>query len=241
MVLGRLSPAGLWPDADPARYPVLPMSRRALVAIALTLAVVGVSGDVRADIYTYTDENGVVHYSNVPPQRRRGVRQVRTTTSRPEQPARPPSGGGGPRDTSPDRYQRYDAFIREAAALYRLPESFIRAVIKVESNYNPQVVSHAGACGLMQLMPGTAARMGVTDVFDPRQNILGGARYLRILANLFNGDLVLVIAAYNAGEGAVMRYRGIPPYEETQRYVQRVLRWYYGFLEAEGRARVASQ
>jgi soluble lytic murein transglycosylase-like protein len=84
----------------------------------------------------------------------------------------------------------------------------------------------------MQLMPGTAARMGVTDIFDPRQNILGGARYLRILANTFNGDLVLTIAAYNAGEGAVLRYRGIPPYEETQRYVRRVLGWYYGFLEA---------
>jgi len=119
-------------------------------------------------------------------------------------------------------------------------------VIKVESDYNPEVVSHAGASGLMQLMPATAARMGVTDVFDPRQSILGGARYLRVLANHFNGDLVLTIAAYNAGEGAVIRYRGIPPYEETQRYVRRVLRHYYNFLEAEGQGegaivRAASQ
>ncbi len=212
--------------------------RRTLLALAFSsVALAVIAEDVRADIYTYTDENGVVHYSNVPPGRRRGVRQIRTGSRR--TPPQPATGGSTatPRDTSSDRYTRYDALIREAAALYRIPESFIRAVIKVESNYNPQVCSHAGACGLMQLMPATAARMGVTDVFDPRQNILGGTRLLRILANHFNGDLVLTIAAYNAGEGAVHRYRGIPPYEETQRYVQRVLRWYYGFLEAENRAR----
>ncbi len=86
--------------------------------------------------------------------------------------------------------------------------------------------------GLMQLMPRTAASMGVRDPFDPRQNILGGARYLRVLANKFNGDLVLTIAAYNAGEGAVVRYHGVPPYAETRRYVQRVLRYYYAFRSA---------
>lgn len=205
------------------------MSRALIVPICL-VAVALVSADARADIYTYTDADGVVHYSNTPPGRRRGVRRIRT--ARRPAPARP---GAAPRDPDRARYHRYDAFIREAAALYRLPESFVRAVIRVESNYNPQVVSHAGACGLMQLMRATAARMGVTDVFDPRQNILGGTRYLRVLANHFNGDLVLTIAAYNAGEGAVMRYRGIPPYEETQRYVRRVLRHYYSYLEAESR------
>ena len=136
------------------------------------------------------------------------------------------------RDTSPDRYVRYDHHIREAANLYQLPESFIRAVMRVESDFSPEVVSHAGAMGLMQLMPRTASSMGVRDPFDPRQNILGGARYLRVLANKFNGDLVLTIAAYNAGEGAVVRYRGVPPYAETRRYVQRVLRYYYAFRSA---------
>ncbi len=199
-----------------------------LSALALTLSL---ALPARADIYTYTDANGVVHYSNTPPRQARGVRHIRTRTETPR--ARQGGGSLGPRDRSPDRYTRYDPFIREAAALYRLPESFVRAVIRVESDYNPQVVSHAGACGLMQLMPATAARMGVRDPFDPRQNILGGTRYLRILANQFNGDLVLTIAAYNAGEGAVLRYRGIPPYEETQRYVRRVLRHYYSFLEQE--------
>jgi len=137
------------------------------------------------------------------------------------------------RSRDPRRYQRYDAFIEEAAELYELPISLIRAVIRVESDYNPQVTSHAGAQGLMQLMPRTASSMGVRNAFDPRQNILGGTRYLRILANLFNGDLVLTIAAYNAGEGAVTRYRGVPPYRETRRYVGRVLRHYYAFRARE--------
>lgn len=197
-------------------------------------AVVALAGaQARADIFVYTDSDGVEHFSNTPPRQRRGVRRIRTAPPRPSAPAAAARPGSQTRDRSPERYTRYDAFIREAAALYRLPESFVRAVIRVESDYNPQVVSHAGAGGLMQLMPATAARMGVTDVFDPRQNIMGGTRYLRVLANHFNGDLVLTIAAYNAGEGAVMRYRGIPPYEETQRYVRRVLTHYYRFLEHE--------
>lgn len=209
-----------------------------LGALALSGAWLWAPAPARADIYTYTDSDGVVHYSNTPPSGRRDVRRI-PTTERPTEAAQPgaPSASRGTRDPSSERYHRYDAFIREAAALYRLPESFIRAVIRVESDYNQGVVSRAGASGLMQLMPATAARMGVTDVFDARQNIMGGTRYLRILANHFNGDLVLTIAAYNAGEGAVLRYRGIPPYEETQRYVRRVLRWYYEFLEARSSGR----
>lgn len=200
-----------------------------LTALVAGLTLVP-SGGAHADLYTYTDANGVVHYSNTPPSRRSGVRRIRTTPAPADRsgPAR-----RGQTDRTQNRYSRYDAHILEAAALYRLPEAFIRAVIRVESDYHPDVVSRAGARGLMQLMPTTAARMGVTDAFDPRQNILGGARYLRFLANHFNGDLVLTIAAYNAGEGAVIRYRGIPPYEETQRYVRRVLQWYYTFLEAD--------
>jgi soluble lytic murein transglycosylase-like protein len=113
--------------------------------------------------------------------------------------------------------------------LYVLPEEFIRAVMHVESNFYTEAVSNKGAMGLMQLMPGTAAAMGVLDPFDPRQNVLGGARYLRVLANRYHGDLVLTIAAYNAGEGAVDKYNGIPPYAETRRYVQRVLTHYYAY------------
>ena len=96
----------------------------------------------------------------------------------------------------------------------------------MESDFVPTAVSRVGALGLMQLMPQTARSMGVTDPFDPRQNILGGSRYLRVLANRFEGDLILTTAAYNAGGGAVQRYGGIPPFAETQRYVRRVLEHY---------------
>lgn len=131
-----------------------------------------------------------------------------------------------PADTSPERYTRYDQWIREAAALYQIPEALIRAVIRVESDFDPRAVSPANARGLMQMIPATAERMMVTDVFDPRQNIFGGVRYLRVLANTFNGDLALTVAAYNAGEGAVMRHGGIPPYPETQDYVVKVISYY---------------
>ncbi|MGF1468429.1 MAG: lytic transglycosylase domain-containing protein [Sandaracinaceae bacterium] len=216
--------------ARPVRKIIVVAMLRTLPALGLLAAVALVpGGQARADIYTYTDEDGVVHFSNRRPEGRRGVRRIRTRPSRPARPRgpRPPSTPA----PQPDRYHRYDAYIQEAAALYQLPEALLRAVIKVESDYHERAVSHAGACGLMQLMPRTAARMGVRDIFEPRQNILGGARYLRVLANTFGGDLVLTVAGYNAGEGAVVRHRGVPPFDETQRYVRRVLSWYYGFLD----------
>ncbi len=138
------------------------------------------------------------------------------------------------------RTSRYDSAIREAASLYQLPESLVRAVIKQESDFNPYSVSVSGASGMMQLMPSTAQSMAVRDVFDARQNILGGTRFLRILANMFNGDLILTIAAYNAGPNAVIRHAGIPPYEQTQNYVRQVLRYYYSFRAASGTTTTAS-
>jgi soluble lytic murein transglycosylase-like protein len=137
-----------------------------------------------------------------------------------------------PSDNSPERYTRYDEPIRQAAALYQIPEELVRAVIKVESDYDPRALSRANAHGLMQLIPETAERMMVSDIFDPRQNIFGGVRYLRVLANLFNGDLELTVAAYNAGENAVIRHGGIPPYEETQHYVSKVLSFYRHYRAA---------
>lgn len=206
----------------------------ALMVIALAMGVA--MPRAQADIFTYTDEDGVVHFTNIRPGHRRGVRvAVRTREAHDSDPAR---ADRGTRDASPDRYHRYDTFIHEAAALYRLPEAFLRAVIRVESDYQPGAISRTGAQGLTQLMPHTAARMGVLDSFDPRQNILGGARYLRVLANHFEGDLILTIAGYNAGEGAVDRYAGVPPYDETRRYVERVLGWYYRYLEEAGAARL---
>jgi len=125
--------------------------------------------------------------------------------------------------TSPTPPAELDPLIARAAAQYQLRPSLLRALIQAESNYNPRAVSPAGAQGLTQLMPGTAAGLGVTDPFDPAQNIFGGARYLRQQLDAFQGDERLALAAYNAGPGAVRRYHGIPPYPETQHYVTRVL------------------
>ena len=130
------------------------------------------------------------------------------------------------KDTNPARYSRYDSSIKRAARTFSIPEPFIRAVIRVESDYDPHVVSHAGAEGLMQLMPATARRMSVGNSFDPHDNIMGGTRYLRYLANMFSGDMVLTIAGYHAGEGAVLKYGGVPPYTSTQGYIRKVLKFY---------------
>lgn len=120
----------------------------------------------------------------------------------------------------------YVATVQRAAYYYQLPPELIWAVIKVESNFREQAVSRVGARGLMQLMPATARSIGVRDSLDPEQNILGGAYYLRSLANRFGGNIYFTLAAYNAGPTAVRRHGGIPPYRETENYVRKVL-WYY--------------
>lgn len=122
--------------------------------------------------------------------------------------------------------RRIDELIREAARSHGLSPALVRAVTAVESNFNIRAVSPKGARGLMQLMPETARSLQVTDVYDPRQNLQAGSRHLRGLLDRYEGDVRLALAAYNAGEGAVQRYGGIPPYPETRRYVQRVLEEY---------------
>ena len=127
-----------------------------------------------------------------------------------------------------DRRSRYDDIIERYAARYGVDPTLVRAVIQVESDFNAACVSHKGARGLMQLMPATAKRMGVAQINDPEQNIHGGVKYLAYLSRLFNADLPRTLAAYNAGENAVIRYGGIPPYSETQTYVKRAMTVYYG-------------
>jgi hypothetical protein len=160
-----------------------------------------------------------------------------------------------PRDTAPARFSRYDRDIRDGQAFYGIPEAFLRAIIKTESDYDPNVVSSVGAQGLTQLMPETARAMGVTNSFDPRQNIMGGARYQQVLARRFcrtpaatddgqrpgerltvcsTDEKIKVVAAYHAGPGAVEKYGGVPPYETTRWYVGMVMRRYEQYRMAPG-------
>ena len=126
----------------------------------------------------------------------------------------------------------FDDIIEEASASYDVPQSFIKAVIKVESNFNPYAISRAGAQGLMQLMPTVAKNLGVEDPFDPRENIFGGTKLLRTLIDQYEGDINLILAAYNAGGVAVNRYGGIP-YSQTRHYVASVYRWYKTYSAQE--------
>jgi len=127
-----------------------------------------------------------------------------------------------------NRRSPYDAMIDRHAVAYGVDPVLVRAVIQVESDFDPQCVSNKGARGLMQLMPETARRYGVRSIFDPEENIRGGVRYLGDLLGMFHNDLPRALAAYNAGEGAVLKYAGIPPYSETMTYVKRALTVYYG-------------
>ncbi|WP_327078021.1 lytic transglycosylase domain-containing protein [Peribacillus frigoritolerans] len=116
----------------------------------------------------------------------------------------------------------YDHIISQAASLYNLPEKLIKSVIKQESNFNPEATIYAGATGLMQLMPATAKSLGVDDATNPKQNIMGGSKYLSQMMARYDGDIQVALAAYNAGPGNVDKYKGIPPFKETQNYVQKV-------------------
>lgn len=134
----------------------------------------------------------------------------------------------GPRGTSTGSMQDLRRIVREVSAEQGVDPKLVDALVQVESAYNPRAVSHKGAQGLMQLMPATADRLDVDDPFDPEQNVRGGIRELDRLIDRYSGNLQLALAAYNAGEGAVEKYRGIPPYRETRNYVARIMSLYTG-------------
>lgn len=141
--------------------------------------------------------------------------------------AAPPALQPAVRETTAQKRARYAPLIAAASRATRVNENLIEAIITAESAFDPSALSSAGALGLMQLMPDTAERFGVSDRLDPAQNILGGARYLNFLLNKFNNNLKLAVAAYNAGEGNVIKHRNrIPPFKETQKYVPKVLAYY---------------
>jgi hypothetical protein len=168
------------------------------------------AGTADAQIYTRRSPNGVVEATNVPDAGDyRLVYRGKGTLIHSRGFRRMYDG-------------QFDHHIEDAARHHMISSDLVRAVIQVESEYDSLAVSSKGAQGLMQLMPGTARRFGVADAFDPRQNIFGGVQYLRSLLDLFNGDVSLALAGYNAGENAVARYRGVPPYRETRNYVQKI-------------------
>ena len=165
---------------------------------------------VLADIYKYVDENGVIHFTNVPTDAKfkRILKEERVQFHL------------GP------NFEKYDLMIMKAAEKYGVDYSLIKAIIKAESNFNPTAISRVGARGLMQLMPRTAYAFQVNDSFHPEENVEGGVRYLCYLINLFKGNLYLALAAYNAGEKAVYRYSGVPPFQETRTFIRRVLHYF---------------
>jgi soluble lytic murein transglycosylase-like protein len=185
------------------------------------------------EIYSYVDADGVIHFSNAPSDAhyRKVARFGPKPTVQRLQTARREARAPAPETQRVRSYAEYEAHVRTAAERYKLPVGLLRAVMAVESNFDHLALSQKGAMGLMQLMPGTARDMYVSDAWDPAQNIEGGARYLRILANLYDGDVMKTLAAYNAGPEAVKRAGGVPNIPETQNYVRKVLALYQLFRE----------
>jgi hypothetical protein len=178
-----------------------------------------------ADVYKYRDARGHIHLTDKPMRGMTLLQRYRISTGRSITSTKP-----RPRVSLAQMHKRRDALapmIARAAVANRLRPALIHAVVRAESAYRADAVSPKGAVGLMQLMPATAKRYGVTDRTDPEQNLRGGTEYLRDLLEMFDKDLQLALAAYNAGENAVIRYgRKIPPYKETQGYVRKVIRFY---------------
>lgn len=173
--------------------------------------------NLHAEVYQYVDATGTIALTNVPSDMR--YRRIELDSSRlhvalPE------------RELAP--------VIARHSRQHQLHPALVRAVIKAESNFDPHAISRAGAVGLMQLMPQTAMRMDVRDLYDPDDNVGGGTKYLRQLLDRFHGNLPLALAAYNAGENLVDRYQALPPIDETRQYVRKVLRYYRTFLTRDG-------
>jgi hypothetical protein len=188
------------------------------IAFSVVIAAAALAGEgtAAADMFRYVDRDGVVH-------------QVEVAGGSPAA-----SGPAGVEVGAGEEYP-FAAAVQEAARLYSLPVELILAVMTVESAFDARAVSPRGAMGLMQLMPPTAADMKIDDAFDPRQNILGGARFLRILLNDSAGDVVVALGSYNAGSGATQRYGGVPPFRDTHQYVVSVVH-FYRMYQARGPA-----
>ncbi len=197
------------------------MIKRILFLLALFPFIFIVSPSI-GGIYRYIDERGVIHFTNCP-------RDPNFKLYIPESKEDLNEEGNGDRPLSTffsKDSNQFDHLIYEFSKKYGVDFALIKAIIRAESGFNPTAISRKGARGLMQLMPETALRMNVNNIFDPRENIEGGVRYFKYLLSLFNNDLRLSLAAYNAGENIVSELRAIPPYQETIDYIRRVWRYY---------------
>jgi soluble lytic murein transglycosylase-like protein len=194
-----------------------------ILLTTLLLSILLMADFSAAGIYRYEDENGVIHFSNCPrdPKFKLYIRESNDDV------------GVEPGEAAPSfsliDSKNFDYFISEFAKKYEIEFALIKAMIRAESGFNPNAISRKGAKGLMQLMPATALRMNVSNVFNPKENIEGGVRYFKYLLSLFNNDLRLSLAAYNAGENVVAQLGTIPPYRETVDYVRKVLNFYQSY------------
>ena len=195
---------------------------RVLAAVGLAAAALLTTTHASANIYAFKDENGVTHFSNLPHLDKRYKLVYRIPTSLQMRPNA--WSASGPKVVD---IEKLVPIIANAARMHGLDAKLVHAVIRAESGYNEHAISARGAVGLMQLIPATAQRYGVVNSHDPTENISGGTRYLRDLLKMFNGDVELALAGYNAGENAVIRAgHRIPPYPETMAYVPKVLQFY---------------
>jgi soluble lytic murein transglycosylase len=214
--LGQADIVGTMPMTTQPRPIADSMIRRDAGALLIMLASL-FPMSAHAEIYQYIGPNGTISLTNVPSDvryQRIDVESARFHSSLSERELEP--------------------LIKRHSSQQQLHPALIRAVIKAESNFDPRAVSRAGAIGLMQLMPQTAVRLDVRDMFDPDENVGGGTKYLRQLLDRFHGNLPLALAAYNAGENIVDRYQALPPIDETRQYVRKVLRYYRTFLVRDG-------
>lgn len=220
------------------------MPQLVLSAALAAVALLALTADASAQIYRYENPDGSILVTTTPQPGRRAVEVIGGSSgaSRTSGAASISASGAVTRrgvtvpapnrpNPNPNRSANaFDEHIREAAERFNLPFEFIKAVIRAESAFDPHAVSHAGAVGLMQLTPATAASLNCDDPWDPRSNILAGSQYLRILTDRYNGNINLILSAYNAGPGTVARYDGIP-YEATRRYVERVFQYFDEYMQ----------
>jgi len=195
---------------------------KSLTAFFLFFFLLFLASSSSAGIYRYEDEDGVIHFTNCPrdPKFKLYIRESKEDV-----------GGENiaPSNNTAKDLTIYDTLIAEFSRKYEVDFALIKAIIRAESGFNPLAISRKGAKGLMQLMPQTALRLNVSNVFNPRENIEGGVRYFKYLLSLFNDDLRLSLAAYNAGENIVSELRSIPPYRETVDYVRKVMNYYQSY------------